>query len=258
MKVTLNATMHGLVASRGRQKVTCVPQQIIAGCGPLSTCVPIEELPLDDWRTPSHGDDGGWQPASEVILYPLRPARQDLTVRRVYIDLGANSYSSSIGSWFLKAYPDGEAYQVVAVEPERHYRRSYADHPEIELLHFAAFTRNGSVPWGDKGTGRAHMTRDGIPGDARPALDVSDFLKRRIKPADYVVMKVDIEGAEWDLIPHLLSTGAIHLVDELFVEIHTDINSCCYPPWDEGRHWADALRLMRHLRMNGVFAHMWG
>ena len=57
---------------------------------------------------------------------------------------------------------------------------------------------------------------------------------------------------------HLLSTGAIRLVDELFVEIHTDINSCCYPPWDEGRHWADALRLIRLLRTSGVFAHMWG
>ena len=46
-------------------------------------------------------------------------------------------------------------------------------------------------------------------------------------------------------------------IDELFMEVHTDLNSCCRPPHDRGRHRADALRLIQELRRAGVYAHEW-
>lgn len=35
-----------------------------------------------------------------------------------------------------------------------------------------------------------------------------------------MVVKMDIEGAEWDVMPGLEKTGAHELIDEMFVEIH--------------------------------------
>merc|ERR1719291_1236610 len=39
-------------------------------------------------------------------------------------------------------------------------------------------------------------------------------------PGDWVMVKMDIEGAEWDILPCLALAPAASLVDRLFVEIH--------------------------------------
>ena len=53
------------------------------------------------------------------------------------------------------------------------------------------------------------------------------------------------------------SSGVAHLIDEIFVEAHTEINTCCKPPNDKGRHFADAMRLITNLRTAGIYAHAW-
>ena len=67
---------------------------------------------------------------------------------------------------------------------------------------------------------------------------------------------MDIEGAEYDVLPHLLHRNVTHLIDELFVEIHTDINTCCKHRID--RKYSDARKLIKLLRKNGLYAHIWG
>ena len=53
------------------------------------------------------------------------------------------------------------------------------------------------------------------------ALDLVSFIQREILPvADVVVMKMDIEGSEFDLLPLLLMKGAACNLDLIFVETH--------------------------------------
>ena len=60
-----------------------------------------------------------------------------------------------------------------------------------------------------------------------------------------------------DVVPHLLREKVADLIDELFLEIHTETNTCCKPPHDAGRHRPDAMRLLQSLRDAGVYAHEW-
>ena len=69
--------------------------------------------------------------------------------------------------------------------------------------------------------------------DTRPSIDIADFIQRNFKPQDFVVVKMDIEGSEYRVVPHLINSKAAHLVDEIFVECHTERNSCCRPPNDK-------------------------
>ena len=101
---------------------------------------------------------------------------------------------------------------------------------------------------------------DLVPDAERPTrqgIDIADFLKRTVREDDFVVVKMDIEGAEYAVVPHLISAGVAPLVDEMFVEVHTDTNTCCRPPHDAGRRRPDALRLIQRLRDAGVYAHEW-
>lgn len=51
-------------------------------------------------------------------------------------------------------------------------------------------------------------------------LRLADFIKSEAGPQDFVVVKMDIEGAEFAVLDDLVKSGAIRLIDHLYVEYH--------------------------------------
>ena len=49
-------------------------------------------------------------------------------------------------------------------------------------------------------------------------IDFADFL--RGLGEQVALLKIDIEGGEWELVPHLVTTGALSLADQIVVETH--------------------------------------
>jgi FkbM family methyltransferase len=54
------------------------------------------------------------------------------------------------------------------------------------------------------------------------SVDMSDFIKNNFNKTDYIILKLDIEGAEYDVLYHLAKTGVLDYVDELWGEWHLD------------------------------------
>ena len=280
-----------------------------APAGASAICLPIERLPLKDWRSRRvAGTKRGWAPLEKLTVYKLSlcPHLKPFS-RLIYIDLGANSYESSIGSWFRVSYPHGDLFDVIAFEPNARFARSYDGKKRLELVQAAAWVANTTVPWSSRrgrseksgrielpSTSAATVTRAVQEGtQSMRAIDIAGMLRQRVRPSDYVVLKVgrplaleltleltpreplfshtycasprpplsilqaDIEGAEYTVVPHLIRSGTLHLVDEMFVEVHTEINTCCRPPHNKGRSFQDAMRLIASLREAGVYAHAW-
>ena len=131
-------------------------------------------------------------------------------------------------------------------------------HVHAELMQAAAWTRDGRMDAhmqlpgsrvGKKGSFVYNMTgsalrvdgvalnraRDGkgrraarqpVPGAEAVVsvrtVDLNSFLRARFCAADFVWLKCDIEGAEFELLEHLLETGAAGLIDEASIEWHLD------------------------------------
>ncbi|KAJ3068350.1 hypothetical protein HDU99_003232 [Rhizoclosmatium hyalinum] len=53
-----------------------------------------------------------------------------------------------------------------------------------------------------------------------PAVNIGRFILQNFRAEDFVVVKMDIEGAEYDVVPHLYSTGAYTIIDYLYIEWH--------------------------------------
>lgn len=53
-----------------------------------------------------------------------------------------------------------------------------------------------------------------------PTFDLNEFILQNFTTSDYVVLKLDIEGAEYEVLPHLIQGGGINLIKELFIEWH--------------------------------------
>lgn len=64
-----------------------------------------------------------------------------------------------------------------------------------------------------------------------PCIDLARFiLDMQIPPHTPLIVKMDCEGAEYELVPHLASTGADLKIDMLMIEWHCD--GCGYGIWN--------------------------
>lgn len=178
------------------------------------------------WRTRRH-----W-------LRILRRARH-VRKRRglwVFIDLGASEGDTA--KLALKCWPRLD--RLILFEPAAarfaRLREVFADDPRVECIQAAAGTAEGKArlyrerPLPD---GRFYDgCGDSLCADKRN-VDLSDYEEVRVadfpsfllahtQPEDRVILKVDIEGAEYELLEALLRTGALDRVTRLFCEWHGD------------------------------------
>ena len=262
---------HGLNASESAE---CVWQPLTRVCpraggtAQQRVCVPIEPVPPVAAFRKRKGHN---EPISQIVMKGgLLDLEHSGFRSLVYVDLGANAYRTSIGSFFRTHYPHGAAFKVWAFEPSRNHQRSYAAARDdgVTLLQYAAWTSNTTLKFASyPGVGAYHIGRGhkigkaGVPLDAPastteiavPALDIADWLRRHVGEDDFVVVKCDIEGAEYSVLPHLLSVG--HLIDEVFSEVHYFAANGLDLVRDKTVH--DARALITSLRAAGVYAHAW-
>lgn len=52
------------------------------------------------------------------------------------------------------------------------------------------------------------------------SLDFSLFLKQIVTKEDYVLIKMDIEGSEFDVLDKMFKDSTIELIDDIYVEFH--------------------------------------
>ncbi|GMH30124.1 hypothetical protein Nepgr_031967 [Nepenthes gracilis] len=242
-------------------------QELVRNSEPL-----ITEEPLKPWITLKRN--------IQNIKY--LPSMVDISfkTRYVYVDVGARSYGSSIGSWFKKQYPkQNRTFEVYAIEADKTFHGEYELKKGVNLLPYAAWVKNetlffeinhdpGDDPWEkggrDNGMGRIKpvQSSNSIPSrmDKIKGFDFANWLKNTVSESDFVVMKMDVEGTEFDLIPRLFETGAIFLIDEMFLECHYNRWQRCCPGQRTEKYektYGQCLELFTSLREKGILVHQW-
>lgn len=195
-------------------------------------------------------------------LLDLRPF-----TRRIYIDGGAREFDSSVGSWFRTTYPQAELFEeVFAFDIDKKFGDSYHGKAGTTFLPCALWTTDGKIPIFGKGMlsvfgnsnasqakGRKRIKKPAIKTAFAPAIDFSKWLLTNVQPNDFVMVKLDIEGAEHELLRHMIQTKAIFLLDEIFVECH-------WKSWSRARadkSRTDCVKLLTNLRELGLIVHEW-
>ncbi|BAT92989.1 hypothetical protein LR48_Vigan05g050500 [Vigna angularis] len=230
----------------------------------------IEEEPLKPWITLKRN--------VKNIRYLSSMVNISFKDRYVYVDVGARSYGSSIGSWFRKQYPkQNKTFHVYAIEADKTFHQEYGLKKGVTLLPYAAWVRNESLAFEinhgprekvqGKGRGMGRIqplesSSDFHGGEVEriAGFDFAEWLKNSFSKNDFVVMKMDVEGTEFDLIPRLFETGAICLVDEIFLECHYNRWQRCCPGQRSPKYqktYDQCLQLFTSLRQSGVLVHQW-
>lgn len=170
-------------------------------------------------------------------------------VRKMFIDAGAHSGESI--SLYLDKNPQLKGCNVYLFEPNPQYAQELKELEGNKTYNIiykpeAVWTKNEELSffiaedqWGDLGSTLLPEKREKLdlqhPLEVK-AIDFAEFLQSNCTSQDYVIVKLDIEGAEYQVIDHLIKTNSIRLIDEILVEWH----DMFYPGID---HFAVRYRL---------------
>ena len=150
----------------------------------------------------------------------------------LFIDAGANQ--GDISRWWLSHVPSSSVLAIEAQASLIPHLRLVLDPTRAKVLHAAAWTHNTGIslfltdPEADpqrvgatvcegKTTNRVNYAQ----GVHVPSVDMTQLaLESRIATAGVLVLKLDIEGAEYAVLERLLARGAMLLLDALIVETH--------------------------------------
>ncbi|XVF46167.1 hypothetical protein PTKIN_Ptkin03bG0005100 [Pterospermum kingtungense] len=268
-----STTIQEIVMKKERQSfnsgdkcsVSELKREIIRNAEPL-----IKQEPLKPWITLKRN----------IRNIKYLTSMVDISFKRkyVYIDVGARSYGSSIGSWFKKQYPkQNKSFEIYAIEADKAFHEEYKMKKSVKLLPYAAWIRNETLFFEitrdpqkqdamqkSRGMGRIHPVQSSVnyvkDVDKIQGFDLANWLKSVVSDRDFVVMKMDVEGAEFHLIPRLIETGAICLIDEVFLECHYNRWQRCCPGQRSPKYqntYAQCLDLFNSLRAKGVLVHQW-
>lgn len=81
-------------------------------------------------------------------------------------------------------------------------------------------------------------------------IDLSDFIIKNFSNSDYIILKLDIEGSEYDVLEKLLESGAIAYINKLYCEFHSNRLA----PEFKNRE----VRLIEKLTAAGITPEFWG
>ncbi len=162
------------------------------------------------------------------------------STRCIFIDCGANT--CSILRKFIKRFPD---FEFFAFEPQPELadegRKIKAEYPDVPISFFstAVWTSNekknlflatywthnykGGSTLLEEHTGNLSKVDYSYPIEVT-AIDFSEWLALNFSSSDYVIIKMDIEGAEYDVLEKIISDGNQSIINELIVEFHQRMN----------------------------------
>lgn len=104
---------------------------------------------------------------------------------------------------------------------------------DVEVRKAALWTTGGTVDFVFAGLGgRVRAALDPTKAKLVVAYDLAYFIHALPADAD-IVLKLDCEGAEYELVPHLVETGADERLSLALIEWHC--STCLHGIWD-GEH----------------------
>lgn len=150
-------------------------------------------------------------------------------MKKVFIDLGMYDGDSieDFYNWF-KLVDDPEEYDVYGFEPNlfKYFKaeKKFKYRNKIKLSNHAAYIYDGQIKLALSGIGSTLMQgKDNWEGSEKVTVNCFDFsvwLADNFTQEDKVVVKMDIEGAEFPVLRKMLEERTASIPEIMMVEFH--------------------------------------
>jgi len=156
-----------------------------------------------------------------------------------FIDCGANVGQTV--RWVLGEYRD-RLCRIDSFEPQTEnfkvLEERYAGKEKVFLNQKAVWTEDGEKifflqNWGARTgsslvRGKSSTSQKTI--EKVECIDLARWIRENTIAENYNILKLDVEGAEYDIIPHLLEMNIHNIIDEWCIEFHGSVKTPNYDP----------------------------
>lgn len=150
-------------------------------------------------------------------------------MKKIFIDCGAND-GCSIRK-FKAIKNDSREYEIHSFECNMELIKKIND-KDVFLHSEAVSNKNGKITFYSQNNHHSSSTyrekgeidRQDFGGTSIIEVDcirLSDFIMNNFKKDDYIILKLDVEGEEYNIIPDIIETGAYHFLNEIWIEWHS-------------------------------------
>lgn len=142
-------------------------------------------------------------------------------MKKIFIDCGANDGCSLI--LFSKIYSDYKDFTVYSFECSNQFYSKLV--PTGNTLGFKEFYPIKKAVWISDGKKKYDGwqlidTSTVDDGDGVECLDISRFILDTFSKDDHIILKMDIEGAEYRVVDKMFNDGTLSYINEFYGELH--------------------------------------
>ncbi len=145
---------------------------------------------------------------------------------KIFLDLGGNNGCSV--RQFMQTKSDAKDWDIYSFEANPDLAKHFPVVHET-FINKAVWTYDGDITfWKSNKTGSSTLLHEKVVRYTTQhwtemkveCIDFHKWLVEHIEQEDYVIVKMDIEGAEYDIVDHIIEKGSIKLINEFWGEIH--------------------------------------
>ena len=144
-----------------------------------------------------------------------------------FLDIGANDSCSA--RIFRKMFDQECKWMITSMEVEPNFIRNFDDIKYCVPLNVAAWDEYGEMEFhrdvrDGRKAGGTLMNKKGEWSKEESitvkTIDLSDWIQKSFQKTDTIWLKLDVEGAEYKIIPKMFNDGTLDWIDTLSIEWH--------------------------------------
>ncbi len=174
----------------------------------------------------------------------------------IFVDVGSATGQSIDAFKTTKLYKK-VPWEIYAIEPSKDVYNLIPKAPDVTLIPKAAWLYDGQMEFFK--TTAAGKTRNSVyfkdsmnkEKVVWECMDFSRWLDRTSDKEDYVIVSMDIEGAEADILERMVKDGSIDLVDRINVEFSMEMITEPGTP-SEDKQFRRIHALVENIRSRGI------
>jgi len=165
-------------------------------------------------------------------------------MRKIFIDCGAHNGCSVRLFRHLRSLGqnDLEDFEIFSFEPNLAFKEDL-EKLGVEVIYKGVSTVDGTATFyqvaedkygsTDRRTGAGTLNQQKAAWNLQSGhraneeiiietIDFSQWIKKNFAKKDFIILKMDIEGAEYDVLQKMIDDGTMNYIDEIMIEFHQE------------------------------------
>ena len=126
-------------------------------------------------------------------------------MRKIFIDGGAHQATSVEN--FKNNYSGAEEYEIFSFEANSGFKKYFNKHPDVKLEIALVWTKDGEEQFfnANNESSSVYKRKSGRgKKQTIKSINFDRYIKENFNKEDEIILKLDIEGAEYEVLEHMI------------------------------------------------------